>query len=75
MTRKSMIRRLVALASVAVLAGCGGGEKQGAASSARTGAKKLYLLQTLKGHPVIQLTQVAHGEGCGRRDQAARGIG
>ncbi|MBL7134873.1 MAG: hypothetical protein ISS78_12295, partial [Phycisphaerae bacterium] len=64
MKRQLMIRRLVAMVTGALVAGCGGGEKQDAASSAGTGAKTLYLLQTLKGHPVVQLTQIAHGEGC-----------
>ena len=58
---------ILALASLALLAGCGRPASEPPAQAADAAPrKKLCWVQPLKGHPVHQLTQIAFREGCAK---------
>jgi ribose transport system substrate-binding protein len=60
--------------AVLVAAGCGPSEKT-TTTTAKPKAKKLYMVQFMKGHPVHQLTQVAFQEGCRKYGYACEIVG
>jgi ribose transport system substrate-binding protein len=70
--RRALIGCAVLLA--ASIAGCGR-EPGGGASRPPSSGGKFYLIQTLKGHPVCQLAQIAFQEGCRKYGYSCEVVG
>lgn len=62
--KKRIILWFGAMASLALVAGCGKQAAQSTGSETASSRNKFYWVQPLKGHPVHQLTQIAFKEGC-----------
>ena len=73
MNKKTVLLLLACLCLTAMVGGCGKSSTDN--STPGTKAKKFYWVQSLKGHPVHQMTQIAFTEGCKRLGYQAEIIG
>ena len=73
MNKKTALILLASLCFTAIIGGCGRTSSDNSTSGLK--AKKFYWVQSLKGHPVHQMTQIAFTEGCKRLGYKAEIIG